>query len=61
MNYFELAKAITRAEWGSYGDLRTSQEPGLRQTHLSLLLRALRPDIPRVSGDAGVSLLLRRL
>lgn len=60
MDYFELAKAIVREDVyrRRHGHLRTGEESRLPQTHLSLLLRTLRPWEPRVSGDDGVPRLL---
>jgi hypothetical protein len=62
MDYFELAKNLVRMneEW-IHGHMAPGAIERLPQTHLSLLLRALRPQDKGVSGDAGVSLLLRRL
>lgn len=63
MDYMELAKCLVRANElvRRHDYLRTGEIERLPQTHLSLLLRALRPEEPGISGNAGVSLLLRRL
>lgn len=63
MDYFKLAKNLVRMNeaWRQHGHVRQSEIERLPKTHLSLLLRALRPEEPGISGDAGVSLLLRRL
>lgn len=64
MDYFELAKGLVRANElvrRQHGYTPASTIERLPKTHLSLLLRALRPEQPGVSGDAGVCLLLSRL
>lgn len=63
MDYFELAKNLVRMneDWRQHGHVRSSEIERLPKTHLSLLLRALRPQDKGISGDAGVSILLRRI
>lgn len=63
MDYFALAKNLVRMneDWRQHGYVRQSEVERLPKTHLSLLLRSLRPQDKGISGDAGVSLLLRRL
>lgn len=64
MNYFELAKGLVRANElvrRQYGDIGTRAIERLPKTHLSILLRAMRPQDAGVSGDAGVSRLLQRV
>ena len=63
MDYFELAKGLVRANElvrRQHGDITTSTVERLPKTHLSLLLRALRPTEPGVSRHAGLRLLLCR-
>lgn len=64
MDYFELAKGLVRANElvrRQYGDAGPRTIERLPKTHLSLLLRALRPQDAGVSGATGVSVLLRRI
>lgn len=62
MDYFELAKDLVRMneDWRQHGYIRASEIERLPKTHLSLLLRALRPQDAGVPGDAGLRLLLCR-
>lgn len=63
MDYFALAKRLVRMneEWRQHGHLSTGEEPRLPEADLPVLLRSVRPQEQGISGDAGVSLLLRRL
>ena len=63
MNYFELAKNLVRINeaWRQHGYVGASEIERLPQADLSLLLRAVRPEEPGISGHDGVPLLLRGL
>jgi len=61
MDWFELAKAIVRAEQlerTAYGHIRTGEGERLPETDMPLLLRPMRPQEPGVQGHASMSVLL---
>ena len=61
MNYFELAKNLVRMneEWRQHGYVGAGEIERLPQADLSVLFRPLRSEEPGISGDDGVSGLLR--